>query len=60
MICLQPIFVLIFQINNFKQMGITSVPTFIINDKYAPTGGQPSESFIQALKQINEEEAKQD
>ena len=41
-------------------MGITSVPTFIINDKYAPTGGQPSESFIQALKQISEEEAKQD
>ena len=46
--------------NNFKQMGITSVPTFIINDKYALTGGQPSDSFIQALKQISEEEAKQD
>ena len=46
--------------NNFKQMGITSVPTFIINDKYALTGGQPSESFIQALKQISEEEAKQE
>jgi predicted DsbA family dithiol-disulfide isomerase len=30
-------------------MGITSVPTFIINDKYAPTGGQPSESFIKHL-----------
>jgi len=41
-------------------MGITSVPTFIINDKYALTGGQPSESFIQALKQISEEEAKQE
>ncbi|MDA8939230.1 DsbA family oxidoreductase, partial [Pseudoalteromonas marina] len=24
------------------------------------TGGQPSDSFIQALKQISEEEAKQD
>ena len=46
--------------NNFKQMGITSVPTFIINDKYALTGGQLSESFIQALKQISEEEAKQE
>ena len=45
--------------NNFKQMGITSVPTFIINDKYALTGGQPSDSFIQALKQISEEEATQ-
>jgi predicted DsbA family dithiol-disulfide isomerase len=46
--------------DNFKQMGISSVPTFIINDKYALTGGQPSDSFIQALKQISEEEAKQE
>ncbi len=43
----------------FKQQGISSVPTFIINDKYALSGGQPSESFIQALKQISEEEAKE-
>ncbi|MBQ4833730.1 DsbA family oxidoreductase [Pseudoalteromonas sp. MMG010] len=44
---------------HFKQMGISSVPTFIINDKYALSGGQPPEAFIQALKQISEEEAKQ-
>ncbi|WP_053979700.1 DsbA family oxidoreductase [Marinagarivorans algicola] len=43
----------------FKQLGISSVPTFIINDKYALSGGQPSESFIQALRQISEEEAKE-
>jgi predicted DsbA family dithiol-disulfide isomerase len=44
--------------NKYKQMGISSVPTFIINDKYALSGGQPPEAFIQALNQIAEEEAK--
>jgi predicted DsbA family dithiol-disulfide isomerase len=44
----------------FKQLGITSVPTFIINDKYAITGGQPSDSFIQAFKQISQEQAEPD
>ena len=34
-------------------MGITSVPTFIINDKYALTDGQTSESFTQALKHLS-------
>lgn len=46
--------------NQFKQLGITSVPTFIINDKYALTGGQPSESFVEAFKQISREDANQD
>lgn len=44
--------------NRFKELGITSVPTFIINDKYAISGGQPSDAFIQALEQITAEEAK--
>ena len=46
--------------DQFKQLGITSVPTFIINDKYAITGGQPSDSFIQAFKQISQEQAELD
>jgi predicted DsbA family dithiol-disulfide isomerase len=46
--------------NQFKQLGITSVPTFIINDKYALTGGQPSESFVEAFKQISQEDTNQD
>ena len=46
--------------DQFKQLGITSVPTFIINDKYAITGGQPSDSFIQAFKQISQEQAEPD
>ena len=40
-------------------MGITTVPTFIINEQYALTGGQPSAAFVQAFKQITEEEAQQ-
>ncbi|MGO2130931.1 MAG: DsbA family oxidoreductase, partial [Pseudoalteromonas prydzensis] len=38
--------------NTLQQMGITSVPTFIINDQFALTGGQPSDAFVQAFKQI--------
>lgn len=45
--------------NALQQMGITSVPTFIINEQYALTGGQPSDAFIQAFKQIAEQEAQQ-
>lgn len=45
--------------NTLQQMGITSVPTFIINDQFALTGGQPSDAFVQAFKQITEQEAQQ-
>lgn len=36
----------------YQQMGVSSVPTFIVNGKYAITGGQPSDVFVQALRQI--------
>lgn len=39
------------------RMGIQSVPTFIINQKYAINGGQPAEVFKQALEQIQSESA---
>jgi len=38
---------------HMQEIGISSVPTFIINDKYAISGGQTTESFKQALRQIN-------
>ncbi len=38
------------------QMGIQSVPTFIINQKYAINGGQPADVFKQALQQIQQEQ----
>lgn len=37
------------------QLGINSVPTFIINQKYAINGGQPAAVFKQALQQIQTE-----
>jgi predicted DsbA family dithiol-disulfide isomerase len=32
-----------------RQVGITGVPFFIINDKYALTGAQPSSTILQAI-----------
>lgn len=39
----------------WQQMGVTAVPSFIINDKYLLSGGQPPEAFVQALTQIASE-----
>lgn len=36
----------------FTQLGIRSVPTFIVNDKHVIAGGQPTEVFVKALRQI--------
>jgi predicted DsbA family dithiol-disulfide isomerase len=34
------------------EMGITAVPTFIFDDRYAVQGGQPSAIFLQALERV--------
>lgn len=39
-----------------KQLGITGVPFFIFNRKYALSGAQPTETFVQALNKVWEEE----
>ena len=36
----------------YHGMGITSVPTFIIKDKFTITGGQPVETFVEMLNEI--------
>ncbi|OSQ39646.1 DsbA family oxidoreductase [Thalassospira mesophila] len=36
----------------FKSVGITSVPTYVVNGKYAISGGHPPEVFEQALSEI--------
>lgn len=38
-----------------QQLGISGVPTFILNRKYSLTGGQPVDVFRQALRQIANE-----
>ncbi|WP_349774425.1 DsbA family oxidoreductase [Mesobacillus maritimus] len=42
--------------NLARQYGIRSVPFFLINKKYALTGAQPTETFVQALQKVLEEE----
>ena len=39
-----------------KEYGVTGVPFFLISNKYALTGAQPTETFVQALKKIISEE----
>ena len=39
----------------YLNAGISSVPAVIINDRHLIQGGQPSEVFVQALRQIAEE-----
>ncbi|MGO3344373.1 MAG: DsbA family oxidoreductase [Marinomonas sp.] len=40
----------------WQKNGITSVPTIIVNNKYAISGAQPSETFKQALEDIMNKE----
>ncbi len=35
-----------------QQVGVTGVPYYLINKKYALTGAQPTELFVQALQQV--------
>jgi predicted DsbA family dithiol-disulfide isomerase len=35
-----------------QQYRITGVPFFLINKKYALTGAQPTEMFVQALRKV--------
>jgi len=41
----------------YQGMGISSVPTFIINDKFKVTGGQAVEKFVEILSEITAQEA---
>jgi predicted DsbA family dithiol-disulfide isomerase len=40
-----------------QQYGISGVPYFVINQKYAISGAQPTEVFVGALQQVWQEEA---
>ncbi len=39
-----------------QQIGVNGVPFYLINKKYALTGAQPTELFVQALEQVIAEE----
>lgn len=40
------------QVRSAYQIGVTGVPTYVINDRYAIVGAQPYEVFQSALRQI--------
>ena len=40
------------QVQHAYQIGVTGVPTYVINDRYAVVGAQPYEVFTRALGQI--------
>lgn len=40
-----------------RQYGVTGVPFFVINQKYAISGAQPLETFVGALEKVWEEES---
>jgi predicted DsbA family dithiol-disulfide isomerase len=40
------------QVQHAYQIGVTGVPTYVINDRYAIVGAQPYEAFKRALAQI--------
>jgi len=39
-----------------REIGVTGVPTYVINDRYAVVGAQPYEAFKNALAQILKKE----
>lgn len=40
------------EIDEARQLGITAVPTFVFEGKWAVQGGQPTSTFLQALEQV--------
>ncbi len=38
----------------WRQLGVSAVPSFIIDEKYIISGGQPVEAFVQSLRQMIE------
>ena len=41
------------EIAHYQQLGVTGVPFFIINDKYAISGAQPASVFLNAFAQVS-------
>lgn len=41
---------------NAARFGITGVPYFVFNDKYAVSGAQPPEAFLEVLEKVKKEE----
>lgn len=45
------------EMNYYRQLGVTGVPFFIFNQKYAVSGAQPTEVFMEILEKVSKEMA---
>ena len=45
------------EMNYYRQLGVTGVPFFIFNQKYAVSGAQPMEVFTEILEKVSKEMA---
>ena len=45
------------EMNYYRQLGVTGVPFFIFNQKYAVSGAQPAEVFMEILEKVSKEMA---
>lgn len=45
------------EIATAQELGITAVPTFVFDDRYAVQGAQPTSAFLQVLEQVAAESA---
>ena len=43
------------EMNYYRQLGVTGVPFFIFNQKYAISGAQPVEVFVEILEKVSKE-----
>ena len=43
------------QMNYYRQLGVTGVPFFILNQKYAVSGAQPAEVFAEIIEKVAKE-----
>lgn len=43
------------EMNYYRQLGVTGVPYFIFNNKYAVSGAQPAEVFMEILEKVSKE-----
>ena len=43
------------EMNYYRQLGVTGVPFFIFNQKYAVSGAQPTEVFMEILEKVAKE-----
>jgi Predicted dithiol-disulfide isomerase involved in polyketide biosynthesis len=46
------------QVEEAQEIGVSGVPTYVLNGRYAIVGAQPYEAFLQALQQIEAKPAK--